>query len=59
MVEKEAQKSQASTSSMTTEKKDDSGKVVIEYPPQTQFSSTLESLMRSAKIKNSLERIIS
>ena len=36
LVEKEAQKSQSNTSSMKTEKKNDRGKAVIEYPPQPQ-----------------------
>ena len=54
-VEKEAQKSQASTSSMTTKQKHDYRKVLIEYASQTQPSSTLQDLLRSVEIKKSLE----
>ena len=59
LIEKEAQKSQASTSSMPTDQVDDHGKDVIDYPPQPQPSSTLEALMRLAEINKSLERMSS
>ena len=58
-VEKEAQKSQASTSSMTTKQKHDRRKVLIEYASQPQPSSTLQDLLRSVEIKKSLERMSS
>ena len=55
LVEKEAQKSQANTYSMTTEQTNDHGKYIIEYPPQLEPSSTLDALMNSAEMKRSLE----
>ena len=39
----------------TKQSKEDHGKFVIEYPPQPQPSSTLQALLRSAKINKSLE----
>ena len=55
LVEKEAKKSQSSTSSMMTSQTYDHGKAIIEYPPHPEPSSTFDALLNSAKMKISLE----
>ena len=55
LTEKEAHNLQVSSSSGTSEKINDHGKVVIEHPQHPGTSSTFEALIRFAYMKRNLE----